>query len=83
MLGRLELDVDKCIQRYILLSRRIFPKKSSGWLNSTVKWVAAYQGKEWFDSTEYENCVKEVIEEALGKSRTEEAFETADSRCKV
>ncbi|MCJ1434912.1 hypothetical protein MMC27_004282 [Xylographa pallens] len=83
MLGRLELDIDTCIERYIRLSRRIFPKKSSSWLNTTVKWVAAYQGKEWFDSTEYENCVKEVVEEALGKSRIGEAFETADCRCKV
>ena len=38
MLGRLELDIDTCIERYITLSRRIFPTKSTGWLAKTAKW---------------------------------------------
>ena len=57
MLGRLELSVDDCIEKYISMSDRIFVKK-----RHRLKLNTDIQGR--FDTDELERSIKKIIRDA-------------------
>ena len=54
MLGRLEMTVDECIDKYLLFSDRVFEKKAY-----RVNLKGKIQAR--FDSTELEQATKDII----------------------
>lgn len=54
MLGRLEMDIDDCIEAYISMSDRIFTKK-----RHRLGMRGDIQGR--FDTVELENSIKNII----------------------
>jgi hypothetical protein len=57
MLGRLEMSVDDCIEKYISMSDRIFVKK-----RHRLKLNTDIQGR--FDTDELERSIKKIIRDA-------------------
>jgi hypothetical protein len=56
MLGRLEMDVDECIDAYSDLARAVFRKKAS-----LIPFNFKGKAKSRFDSAKLERAVREVI----------------------
>ncbi|KAK9258491.1 acyl transferase/acyl hydrolase/lysophospholipase [Lipomyces tetrasporus] len=91
MLGRLEMDIDECIQAYIKLSKEIFPKEEPvkwwwwwwRWWSTVAKYFNAYRGKSWFSAEALERCLKETIKEKLGESEVDQEFLTESNSSKV
>ena len=75
MLGRLKLSISECIDAYLAISDRVFPKKRH---RVTIK--GRIQGR--FDSQELEQAIKEVSvkQEAYGDALLKDVSEGA---CKV
>ncbi|ORY10130.1 acyl transferase/acyl hydrolase/lysophospholipase [Clohesyomyces aquaticus] len=77
MLGRLEMDVDACIEAYIELAEDVFSQKSS---KSPVKINGELKPR--FDSTKLESAIKKVLTQndvsvnALFNDRTERGCRT-------
>lgn len=57
MLGRLQMDVQPCIDAYSELSRRIFSKKSL-----PVDWRGHVKGR--FKASELEDAVKRIVKDS-------------------
>ena len=57
MLGRLEMDVDECIQEYRNLTKALFAKKSKSF---PISWRANVKAQ--FDSTKLRSIIEEVIQ---------------------
>jgi hypothetical protein len=74
MLGRLEMDVDECIEAYTSMFKTIFAKKDlpfNIWGNI----------KGRFDSTVLEECIHKILEDR-GLSKRE-PLNDGNKRCKV
>jgi hypothetical protein len=56
MLGRLEMDVDKCITAYTILMKSVFKEKSS---RLPISWRGRVKAQ--FSSKKLESAIKEVI----------------------
>lgn len=80
MLGRLEMDVESCIQAYLGMSAKIFgsPKKKNIFTSLRDKWNMI----EKFDSTILEKCIKEIIKTKTGDEDTL-MKQNNNPRCKV
>lgn len=79
MLGRLEMDVDECIQMYTGLIRSIFDDKSKGLPFHRLK---PWKLKGRFDSAKLEKAIKSVLT-GSGNSEKELLNDNVDRRCKV
>ncbi|KAJ5090363.1 FabD/lysophospholipase-like protein [Penicillium argentinense] len=77
MLGRLEMDVDKCIMAYIKLMKRIFCKPSKRGLSSLLGKI-----KPKFDANKLEGAINEVINNC-GAKPTDLFNDQADRSCRV
>ncbi|CEN61107.1 hypothetical protein ASPCAL07771 [Aspergillus calidoustus] len=80
MLGRLEMDVEDCIEAYKALSKEIFQKSS--WL--PVKGNLKIKGR--FDSATLERCIKNIIAQQIdpGKDPDKELLNDGNKRrCRV
>lgn len=75
MLGRLEMDVDSCIDAYLTLSDRVFQKKRQ-WMSMKGK----AQGR--FDSDELERAIKQILVEQ-GRDPEELLRIPGKPKCKV
>jgi len=75
MLGRLEMDVDECINAYTSMFKRIFGKKGL-----SVSILGKIKGR--FDSMVLEDCVKEILKERQ-LSPIEPFNDEKDRTCKV
>lgn len=75
MLGRLEMDVDACIEAYLTLSHRIFQKK-----RNAVSKRLKIQGR--FDSTELEGAIKDILAQRNMDPDTP-LLGPPESKCKV
>jgi hypothetical protein len=75
MLGRLEMDVDECINAYTSMFKRIFGKKGL-----PVNMLGKIKGR--FDSMVLEDCIGEILEER-GLSPMEPFNYEKDRTCKV
>jgi hypothetical protein len=74
MLGRLEMDIDECIEAYTSMFEKIFGKKG---LPIDIRGKI----KSRFDSTVFEQCIRKILKER-GLS-DEELFNDGKERCKV
>ena len=74
MLGRLEMDVDECIEAYTSMFKTIFGKKGL-----PVSIWGKIKGR--FDSDVLEECIREILKER-GLSEAE-PFNDGKERCKV
>lgn len=74
MLGRLEMDVDDCIEAYTSMFKTIFGKKGL-----PVNMWGNIKGR--FDSTVLEDCIRRILKER-GLSETE-LLDDGKDRCKV
>lgn len=54
MLGRLQMDIQPCIDAYSKLSRHVFDKKGL-----PVDWRGRIKGK--FEASELESAIKEIV----------------------
>lgn len=80
MLGRLEMSIEDCIEKYISMSDRIFVKKRHRMgINTDI------QGR--FDTKELEQSVKNIIKECGlpedEKMRSQEQIQGGKRFCKV
>ena len=75
MLGRLEMDVDECIDAYTGIFRTIFGKKGL-----PVNMFGKIKGR--FDSIVLEECVGTILK-ARGLSETEPLNDGRDRSCRV
>lgn len=75
MLGRLEMDVDECIDAYTIMFKRIFGKKGL-----PVNMLGKIKGR--FDSMVLEDCIREILEQR-GQSTMEPFCDEKDRTCKV
>jgi hypothetical protein len=75
MLGRLEMDVDECINAYTSMFKRIFGKKGL-----PVNMLGKIKGR--FDSMVLEDCIREILEQR-GRSPMEPFNDEKDRTCKV
>lgn len=75
MLGRLEMDVDECINAYSSMFKRIFGKKGL-----PVNMRGKIKGR--FDSMVLEDCIREILEQR-GLSSMEPFNDEKDRTCKV
>jgi len=75
MLGRLEMDVDECINAYTGMFKRIFGKKGL-----PVSMLGKIKGR--FDSMVLEDCVREILEQR-GLLPIEPFNDEKDKTCKV
>ena len=80
MLGRLELSVDECIEKYISMSDRIFIKK-----RHRMKLNTDIQGR--FDTDELEKSIKKIIKDTSlpedTKMRSPQQIQGGKKFCKV
>jgi hypothetical protein len=74
MLGRLEMDVDECIDTYSSMFKTIFGKKGLP-INMKVKLQSR------FDSAVLEKCIRDILT-ARGLSEAE-PFNNGNDSCKV
>ena len=79
MLGVLCMDLDECINKYLDLAPKVFPRdflSSSG----LVKIVKGVRGKARFNATSLESAVKEMVTEKLdlGPDAPLESWERAE-----
>ena len=75
MLGRLEMDVDECIETYTDMFGRIFGKKGL-----PVDWRGRLKGR--FDSIVLEECIQDILKRR-GLSIDELLEHPQHARCKV
>jgi hypothetical protein len=64
MLGRLEMDVDACIEAYSDLAAAVFGEKLR---SSPFSWKGDVKGR--FDSTKLEAAIRKVIEDSGASSQ--------------
>lgn len=74
MLGRLEMDVDECIDTYTRMFTSIFGKRGL-----PVNQLGNIKGR--FDSIALEECVRDILKQR-GRPETE-PFYDGKERCKV
>jgi hypothetical protein len=75
MLGRLEMDIDECIDAYTSIFKRVFGKKGL-----PVNMLGKIKGR--FDSMVLEDCIREILEQR-GQSTMEHFNDEKDRACKV
>lgn len=75
MLGRLEMDVDECINAYTSMFKRIFGKKGL-----PFNMLGKIKGR--FDSMVLEDCIREILEQR-GLSLMEPFNDEKDRDCRV
>jgi hypothetical protein len=76
MLGRLELDVERCIEKYATLSAEVFEKKKHrvNWRNRQA------QGR--FDSATLERKIKDIVNE-FEPDGSDALLQKPNKKCKV
>ena len=74
MLGRLEMDVDECIEEYTNMFETIFGKKGL-----PVNLLGKIKGR--FDSTVLEECIKKILQQRGVSERA--LLNNGKERCKV
>ena len=74
MLGRLEMDVDECIEAYTSMFETIFGKKGL-----PVNMWGSIKGR--FDSTVLEECIRKILKDRGLSER--ELLNDGNERCKV
>lgn len=77
MLGRLRMSVKECIKRYETLIGEVFP--NSSWKRAG-NW--ALHG-EWYDASNLERVIKDLIREKLGDSEVRLLDKDETNPCKV
>lgn len=86
MLGRLEMTVDECIEKYLEFMKQIFTWQE-GWLNDKRK--AATQaaktaaGEGLYDSSLLEGIIKRLVKEKTKEQDGEALLLNPDGACKV
>ncbi len=82
MLGRLEMDVDECIDAYLSLIKSVFEKKKRIF---AISWTGNIQSR--FSSKVLESAIKKVIGDRKDVSVDDPFHDTAESepvrKCKV
>jgi patatin-like phospholipase/acyl hydrolase len=76
MLGRLEMDIDECIDAYVKISNRVFQKKRH---RITVK--GQIQGR--FDTKELEAAIRDMVKQKDKAGEDALLKGSKDQRCKV
>jgi hypothetical protein len=79
MLGRLEMDIDTCINSYLDLASSAFQKKST---SITGRFRDAYYAKGRFDSRAFEEVVKKTVV-SRGLLADADLFSIEDPKCKM
>jgi hypothetical protein len=75
MLGRLEMSVDECIERYKDLMEKVF---ATSWRNK----VRTLTNGAKYNETILESCIKQVVKEKLGDENAK-FLDDREGACKV
>lgn len=76
MLGRLEMDVDQCIEKYIKFMKSVFDENLRPFY---LRWI--WGPRAQFDSAELERAIKELT--AYDHPEREPFDDTANRHCRV
>lgn len=79
MLGVLKMDVDECIDKYLDMAPKIFPKERFFSGSALGKIIHGFRGAARFDAANLESAVKELVTEKLdtGQDAPFESLEQA------
>lgn len=65
MLGILRMNVDECIEKYLEMAPRIFPKEGFVSRFKLGKFLSGVRGSARFDASNLESIVKDMVSEKL------------------
>lgn len=86
MLGRLEMDVQDCIDKYLEFMKQIFTWQE-GWvqnkLKATTKAAKTALGEGLYDSSLLEGIIKQLVKERTKNHDAEALLLNPDGACKV
>jgi patatin-like phospholipase/acyl hydrolase len=87
MLGRLQMDIDRCITEYLSLAPIVFPEKNFVAKSKLAKVLKLVRGNAFFDPKPMERQIKALVEKQMGARATDGADTllcgNGTSECKV
>ncbi|KAK6359101.1 hypothetical protein TWF696_000268 [Orbilia brochopaga] len=77
MLGRLEMTIDECINKYMAVMGEVFPE---GWWSKNGRMVAK---GEFYDEKPLENAIRKIVGERLGDPEAKLLDTEGKNKCKI
>jgi hypothetical protein len=75
MLGVLEMDVETCIDKYIKLSREVFPEDNMVSRLKLVQWMQVTSGSDRFDHKKLERVIKDIVSSRMTDLLSKESIQ--------